>query len=60
MLTKEKVDRSINNLPEMFTIDDLIEQLIFIEKIELGLNQSDEGKIVSNEDVKLMIEKWSL
>lgn len=59
MLTKEKLNKTINNLPDSFTIDELIDQLIFIEKVEEGLKQSEEGKIVSNEDVKLMIDKWS-
>jgi hypothetical protein len=59
MLTKEKLNRTINNLPDKFTIDELIDKLIFMEKVEEGLLQSDEGKIVSNEDVKIMIDKWS-
>ena len=59
MLTKEKVSKSINNLPDSFTIDELIDQLIFMEKVEEGFQQSETGKVVSNEDVKLMIDKWS-
>lgn len=59
MLTKEKLNKSITNLPDTFTIDELIDQLIFIEKVEEGLQQSDTGKVVSNEDVKLIIDKWS-
>ena len=59
MLTKEKLNKTINNLPDKFTIDELIDKLIFMEKIEEGLQQSDEGKVCSNEDVKLMIDKWS-
>jgi len=59
MLTKEKLNKTINSLPDSFTIDELIDQLIFIEKVEEGMQQSEEGKVVSNEDVKLMIDKWS-
>jgi len=59
MLTKDKLRQSINKLPDTFTIDELIDQLIFIEKIEEGLEQSKEGKVLSNEDVKEIIEKWS-
>jgi hypothetical protein len=33
--------------------------MIFIEKVEEGYQQSEEGKVISNEDVKLMIDKWS-
>jgi len=59
MLTRNTVRQSIDNLPDSFTIDELIEQLIFIEKVEEGIKQSDEGKTISNDDVKSMIEKWS-
>jgi hypothetical protein len=59
IITKNTVRQSIDNLPDSFTIDELIEQLIFVEKVEEGIKQSDEGKIISNDDVKNMIEKWS-
>jgi hypothetical protein len=59
MLTKDKVNKSIKNLPDSFTIDDLIDQLIFMEKVEEGFQQSEEGRVISNEDVKSIIDKWS-
>ena len=59
MLTKDKLKKTINNLPDSFTIDELIDHLIFVEKIEEGIKQSDEGNVVSNDDVKKMIDKWS-
>lgn len=59
MITKEAVKKSIKNLPDSFTIDELIEKLIFIEKLEEGIKQSNENITVSNEDVKKMIDKWS-
>lgn len=59
MLTRDRLKRKMANLPDSFTIDELIEQLIFIEKVEEGLKQSKEGKTISNEVVKSRIEKWS-
>jgi hypothetical protein len=59
MLTKDKLKRAMANLPDSFSIDELIEQLIFIEKVEEGLKQSVEGKTISNEVVKSRIKKWS-
>ncbi len=59
MLTKNIVRQSIDSLPDSFTIDELIEQLIFVEKIEDGIKQSNDGKTISNDEVKSMIEKWS-
>ena len=59
MLTKDKLNKTIRNLPDSFTIDELIDQLIFMEKVEEGFQQSEENKVISNEDVKAMIDKWS-
>ena len=59
MLTKTTVQKSIDRLPPQFSIDELIEQLIFIQKVEDGLQQSKDGDVVSHEDVKSMISKWS-
>lgn len=58
MLTKETVQKSIDRLPSEFSIDELIEQLIFIQKIEDGLQQSRDGNVVSHEDVKSIISRW--
>ena len=59
MLTKDKVNRTINTLPDSFTIDELIDQLILMEKIEEGYKQSEADCVISNEEVKLIIDKWS-
>jgi len=59
MLTREKVINSIKDLPDSFTIDELIDRLILIEKVEQGLEQSTEGKVIPHEEVKKIIEKWS-
>lgn len=59
MLTKEQVKKSIKNLPDAFTIDELIEQLIFVEKIEEGIRQAEAGNVISNEEAQSIIDKWS-
>lgn len=52
MLTKAQLNKTILDLPDTFSIDELIDKLIFIEKVEAGMAQSVEGKVISNEDVK--------
>ena len=59
MLTKAQLSKIILDLPDTFSIDELIDKLIFIEKVEAGMAQSVEGKVISNEDVKKIIDKWS-
>lgn len=53
------LDKTMANLPEEFTIDELIDHLLFTEKVEEGIKQADAKKVIPNEDVRLMIEKWS-
>lgn len=58
MLTKQNVQNTIANLPEQFTIDELLEKLIFVKKIEEGLEQSKNGGTISNEEIKAIISQW--
>ncbi|NLU39766.1 MAG: hypothetical protein GXX78_12870 [Bacteroidales bacterium] len=51
MHTKDRLHIPLKRLADSFSIDELIDQLFFIEKVEDGLQQSEEGRIVSNEDV---------
>jgi predicted transcriptional regulator len=58
MLTKTQVAKQLEKLPDEFTLDDLVEQLILIQKIEKGLKDSEEGKVISEEELDNEIEKW--
>lgn len=58
MLTKTKVLNAIKQLPEEFSIDDMVDKMILIEKIERGIVQSDQGEVLSDEDLDLEIAKW--
>jgi hypothetical protein len=40
MLTKEQVINSLKEMPDKFSIDDLMDKLILLQKIEIGLEQS--------------------
>jgi hypothetical protein len=58
MITKTKLKLHIDQLPENISIDDLIDQLILIEKIEIGNEQSQEGHVISDEELDKEIESW--
>lgn len=51
-MKKETVIDIVNQLPEKFELDKLIEKLLFIEKVEKGLRQLDAGKSKSHQEVK--------
>ena len=49
---KQRALEAIRTLPEGATIEDAIERLCFIAKIEEGLRQSEAGQVASHEEVK--------
>jgi hypothetical protein len=58
MITKENLKNQIENLPEKFSIEDLVDRLIFIEKLEKRIEESDENLVITETDLKVEIEKW--
>ncbi len=57
MLTKSKLREEIEKLPDTFSIDELVERLIFIEKVERGISQSQKGEVISETELDNEIEK---
>ncbi len=55
---KQKVLKSIEKLPKDASLDDIMERIYFIHKVEVGLKQSEQGDVVSHEEVLKKIEKW--
>ena len=49
---KDRAIQALQTLPEHATIEDAIERLCFIAKIEEGLRQSEAGELLSHEEVK--------
>ena len=58
MLTKIKVEQIIQAMPEQFSIDDLLDKLILIQKVEEGLNDIEAGKVHTTEEAKKRLGKW--
>ena len=55
MLSKTIVLKAIKQLPDNFSIDEMVDLLILLEKIELGLAQSKRGEVISDEDIGKLI-----
>lgn len=58
MLTKEKGRKTIDRLPDTFTVDQLVEELIVLNKIEEGLKDVEEDKVFSTGQVKEELKTW--
>ena len=57
-MRKSTVIESINKLPDEFSIDEIIERLIIIEKIERGRQEIKDGKVNTEEQAKSKLGKW--
>ena len=57
-MKREKVMDAVKEFPKEFELEDLIERLVFVEKVEKGLAQLKKGKVVSHEKVKEIVKKW--
>ncbi len=60
MLSKEKVLDAVKNLPERFSLEDLFERIILLQKIEIGLEQSRNGQVYSTQEAREKLKKWLL
>lgn len=56
MLKKSKILEQIEMLPDEFPIDELVERLILIDKVERGLNDVSEGRVIYHEEMRKRVE----
>ena len=55
MITKDKAIEVIKSLPEEFSIEELMDRLILLNKIETGLRQADRGETFTTDQAKRVI-----
>ena len=58
MLTRTQVFDTVEKMPEHFSLDQLFDKLLFINKVEIGLLQSANGQVNSKEQAKQKLSKW--
>ncbi len=58
MLTKEKIKKTIDSLPDNLTLDEVIDKIILLDKVEKGLKDVEEGKVFTTSEVKEKLNKW--
>lgn len=51
-LTRDRIIEALRELPPDATVDDAIERLMFLAKIEAGLAELDAGKGISHDEIK--------
>ena len=57
-LDKEKIINSLRDLPKKTTIEEAMERLYLLTKIEKGIKEADEDLCISHEEAKEKMKKW--
>jgi len=58
METKQQMLKAIQELPDDASVEDALDRLYLLYKIEKGLRQADRGELISREDVRRRMAKW--
>jgi predicted transcriptional regulator len=58
MITKTQIKNTLDSLPENITIEQVIEHLIFMDKVQKGMEDSEKGRINTVEEAKQKLNKW--
>jgi len=55
---KEEAKKIIDALPEDTTYDEILRELAFDKMIQRGLEDVEDGKVISNNEMEQTIVKW--
>lgn len=58
MLTKDKILRTVQDLPDHFSIDELLDRILLLQKVEIGREQSKAGLTYSTDEAKAKLARW--
>jgi hypothetical protein len=58
MITPNQVIESFQNLPNNTSVEEMIERILVLEQIETARQQSRNGQVYSNNEVKALVREW--
>jgi hypothetical protein len=58
MMSKEKILQTLKDLPDTFSIDELFDRIALLNKIEMGLEQSNCRQIKTTDKARDKLKKW--
>ena len=56
--TKQVALKLIENLPDDASLEEVMYELYFRQRVDRGLRELDEGKTVSHAEIKRSLAKW--
>ncbi len=57
-MQKSTIQEALKSLPNDFNLDELIEKLLVLDKIEQGLEEIEKGDLLNHSEVKKLISEW--
>ena len=58
MTSKEEILKALAELPDDAGVEEALERLYLLYKIETGLRQADRGELISQEEARRRMAKW--
>jgi hypothetical protein len=58
MLTKDKLHQLVDHMPDTFTVDDIVGEIILLQKIEIAREQVKNGDFLTDEELDQEINSW--
>jgi hypothetical protein len=58
MLTKDKVMELVEHMPETFSVDDIVEEIILLQKIEMARKQVKDGEFLTEDELDKEVNQW--
>lgn len=57
-MTKAAAQESVEKMPDEFPVEELIERLLFVQKVQEGLLQSERGETIPLDEVRQRLRTW--
>jgi hypothetical protein len=58
METKQQILKAIEDLPDDASVEDALDRLYLLYKVEKGLGQADRGELISQQEARQRMAKW--
>jgi len=56
--TKQQILKAIEELPDDASVEDAIDRLYLLYKIDRGVRQADRGELISQEEARQQMARW--
>jgi hypothetical protein len=59
VLITDKVKEFVDHISETFSVDDITEDIILLQKIEIAKKQFQDGEFLTEEELDKEIDQWN-